>query len=128
MTALRAILPESVDILVGLDDAIVEGVAAGATGWIAGLINAYPAESVRLFELARDGRAMEAAELYRWFLPLLRGRGEQVRATDQVRAGGNRARQRPRPRPRLELTDAEKAEARAVIEAASGRVPVGVGA
>jgi 4-hydroxy-tetrahydrodipicolinate synthase len=59
-------------VLVGLDDAIVEGLAAGATGWVAGLVNAYPKESVKLFALARDGGAGAARSLYVWFLPLLR--------------------------------------------------------
>ncbi|MGO4701365.1 dihydrodipicolinate synthase family protein [Dyella sp. 2RAB6] len=69
---IRALLGDRVELLVGMDDAIVEGVAMGARGWIAGLVNAYPKESVKLFELARDGGADAALELYRWFLPLLR--------------------------------------------------------
>lgn len=72
VTALHALLGDRLDLMVGLDDAIVEGIAAGATGWIAGLVNALPDESVALFRLARAGRAAEAAALYRWFLPLLR--------------------------------------------------------
>ena len=53
------------------------GVAAGcvfgrAVGWVAGLVNALPRESVVLFELARRGDFANAWELYRWFLPLLR--------------------------------------------------------
>ena len=55
-----------------MDDLIVEGIAAGAVGWIAGLVNALPAESVRLFDLAREGKLEEARALYDWFLPLLR--------------------------------------------------------
>lgn len=46
--------------------------AAGATGWIAGLVNALPAESVALFDYAMQGQSRDASELYRWFLPLLR--------------------------------------------------------
>ena len=69
---IRALLGDRIELLVGMDDAIVEGVAMGARGWIAGLVNAYPKESVKLFELARDGGADAALELYRWFLPLLR--------------------------------------------------------
>jgi 4-hydroxy-tetrahydrodipicolinate synthase len=72
MTAIRALLGDRVALFVGIDDMVLEGVAAGAEGWIAGLVNGFPAESMRLFELARDGRADEAEELYRWFLPLLR--------------------------------------------------------
>ncbi len=55
-----------------MDDAIVEGISAGAVGWIAGLVNALPRESVDLFNLASAGKTAEAFELYRWFLPLLR--------------------------------------------------------
>lgn len=72
VTAIRALLDDRLDILVGVDDLIVEGVAAGAVGWIAGLVNAFPAESVALYRYAMDGRWNEAFALYRWFLPLLR--------------------------------------------------------
>lgn len=72
ITAIKALLGERVAIFVGVDDLIVEGIAAGAVGWIAGLVNALPLESVRLSELARAGRWEEAGALYRWFLPLLR--------------------------------------------------------
>ena len=72
VTALRAEAGERLAILVGVDDMIVEGVAAGATGWIAGLVNALPRESVMLFDLARRGEWQAAAALNAWFLPLLR--------------------------------------------------------
>jgi 1-pyrroline-4-hydroxy-2-carboxylate deaminase len=69
---IRALLGDRLQLLVGMDDAIVEGVSMGAVGWIAGLVNAYPKESVKLFELARDGGPKAAEALYAWFLPLLR--------------------------------------------------------
>lgn len=72
VTAVRAVLGDHLALFAGLDDMVVEAVAAGATGWIAGLVNALPRESVALFEAARDGRHDEAFEIYRWFLPLLR--------------------------------------------------------
>jgi 4-hydroxy-tetrahydrodipicolinate synthase len=72
VTAIRALCGDRVDVLVGVDDAIVEGVRAGAVGWIAGLVNAFPRESVALWEYAVEGREKKAAALYRWFLPLLR--------------------------------------------------------
>jgi 4-hydroxy-tetrahydrodipicolinate synthase len=78
VTAIRALLNERLKILCGVDDAIVEAIQAGAVGWIAGLVNAYPSESVELFNLAvklRDGDATVSDRLnslYRWFLPLLR--------------------------------------------------------
>ena len=52
VTAIKALLGDRLSILVGVDDVLVEGVAAGATGWIAGLVNAFPRESVELFNLA----------------------------------------------------------------------------
>ena len=65
-------LHDRLTVLVGLDDAIVEGVAAGAEGWIAGLVNAFPEESVALFEAAARGDKLRARDIYNWFLPLLR--------------------------------------------------------
>ena len=72
MTALRHRLGDRLALFVGIDDMALEGAAAGAEGWIAGLVNAFPAETVRLWDLAVTGRAEEADELYQWFLPLLR--------------------------------------------------------
>jgi 1-pyrroline-4-hydroxy-2-carboxylate deaminase len=72
VTAIRALVGERLAIFVGVDDAIVEGIYAGAVGWVAGLVNALPRESVELFQLASQGKTPEAFELYRWFLPLLR--------------------------------------------------------
>jgi 4-hydroxy-tetrahydrodipicolinate synthase len=64
-----------VGALVGLDDCAVEGARMGCAGWIAGLANAMPEESVRLFTLAQSHDAADIAAcdaLYAWFLPLLR--------------------------------------------------------
>lgn len=72
ITGIRALCGERLAILVGVDDLIVEGIAAGACGWIAGLVNALPTESVRLFNLATAGKKLEAEALYHWMLPLLR--------------------------------------------------------
>lgn len=72
ITGIRAELGDRLLISVGVDDAIVEGMAVGAVGWVAGLVNAYPKESVELFELCRRKEAGLAFDLYKWFLPLLR--------------------------------------------------------
>jgi 4-hydroxy-tetrahydrodipicolinate synthase len=60
VTAIRAIDDARLRIFVGVDDAILEGIAAGATGWIAGLVNAFPAESVALFDYAMQGHTRDA--------------------------------------------------------------------
>jgi 4-hydroxy-tetrahydrodipicolinate synthase len=70
--ALRAELGDRLALLVGLDDAVVEGVAMGACGWIAGVVNALPRASVALFESARSHGPAAAQELYARLLPLLR--------------------------------------------------------
>ncbi|TDI44046.1 MAG: dihydrodipicolinate synthase family protein [Acidobacteria bacterium] len=72
ITGIKALLGDRLVVFAGLDDMVVEGVAAGATGWIAGLINALPKESIALFDAAMAGDAERAFEIYRWFLPLLR--------------------------------------------------------
>jgi 4-hydroxy-tetrahydrodipicolinate synthase len=72
VTAIRALIGDRLAIFVGVDDAIVEGIRAGAVGWVAGLVNALPRESVELFRLASEDKMQEAFEIYRWFLPLLR--------------------------------------------------------
>ena len=72
VTALRAVCGDRLSLLVGVDDAIVEGLRAGASGWIAGLVNAFPRESVALCQYTANGDRKKADELYRWFLPLLR--------------------------------------------------------
>jgi 4-hydroxy-tetrahydrodipicolinate synthase len=72
VTAIRNMLGDRLAVFVGVDDLILEGVHAGACGWIAGLVNAFPNESVRLFNLCIAGEWEEAKRLYKWFLPLLR--------------------------------------------------------
>jgi 4-hydroxy-tetrahydrodipicolinate synthase len=115
-------------VFVGMDDVIVEGIAAGAVGWIAGLVNALPEESVKLFDLAAAGRVDEARQLYHWFLPLLRldtvPKFVQLIKLVQEIAGIGNARVRP---PRLALVGAELAEATAIIRERLAAVPQTVG-
>jgi len=58
-------------ILCGVDTLALESLLIGADGWVAGLVCAFPAETVAIYELARAGRTREAIAIYRWFLPLL---------------------------------------------------------
>jgi 4-hydroxy-tetrahydrodipicolinate synthase len=71
VTSLKALCGR-LKLFVGVDDLIVEGVQAGATGWIAGLANAFPDESAALYHHALRGDVKKTGELYEWFLPLLR--------------------------------------------------------
>ncbi|HEX6132684.1 MAG TPA: dihydrodipicolinate synthase family protein [Longimicrobiales bacterium] len=119
LTALRAQLGDGLRLFAGLDDMVMEAVLMGADGWIAGLVNAFPAESVQLFDLARDGRVEEAQELYEWFLPLLRFDTvpKFVQLIKLVQTVEGRGSERVRP-PRLALTGEERTAALAVIETA----------
>lgn len=121
--ALRAACGQRLALFVGMDDCLVEGVRMGATGWVAGLVNALPEESVRLYELAMaeatgGGRA-QTDELYRWFLPLLRldTVPKFVQLIKLVQAETDTGSERVRP-PRRELAGSERAAAIAIIRAA----------
>jgi 4-hydroxy-tetrahydrodipicolinate synthase len=116
ITAIRSLLGDQLALLVGVDDLIVECVAAGATGWIAGLVNAFPRESVELFNLAMAEKHQEAAVLYKWFLPLLRMDvvPEFVHLIKLVQKEVGMGSERVRP-PRLVLTGEKRAAALRVL-------------
>ena len=58
-------------IMCGVDTVALESLLMGANGWIAGLVCAFPSETVAIYELQKAGKIKEALEIYRWFLPLL---------------------------------------------------------
>ncbi len=122
VTGLRALSGDRLQICCGVDDAIVEAIGVGAIGWIAGLVNAFPRESVELFELARNGEHERAFALYRWFLPMLRmdtvPKFVQLIKLAQQEVGMGHERVRP---PRLELAGNEREQALHIIRAALSR-------
>jgi len=124
VSAIREVLGDRLDIFVGVDDVLVEGVQAGAKGWVAGLVNSYPAESVELFNLAKAGKQKEAFELYRWFLPLLRmdtvPKFVQLIKWVQEQAGVGSARVRS---PRMEIVGEELKTAQATFKTALANRP-----
>ena len=124
VSGIRALLGERLEILAGVDDAIVEAIGAGADGWIAGLANALPRESVELFQLAVEGKREKAFELYRWFLPLLRMdtvvKFVQLIKLVQAEAGMGNARVRA---PRLGITGQELDQAQRIIRHALANRP-----
>jgi 4-hydroxy-tetrahydrodipicolinate synthase len=127
VAAIRALVEDRLEVFVGVDDAIVEAVAVGATGWIAGLANALPRESVELFNLAISGQREKALQLYHWFLPLLRldtlPNFVQLIKLVQAEAEVGNARVRP---PRLELAGEELERARELITQALRNRPQAV--
>jgi len=129
IAAIRHRLGRRLAILVGVDDVIVEGIAAGATGWVAGLVNAMPVESVRLFDLALRASSAdlppatqaqvraEVDSLYAWFHALLTldtvPKFVQLIKLVQQQVGHGHERVRA---PRLVLEGAEREQALALIE------------
>lgn len=68
---LRNAVGDRYTLFCGVDDIALEALAAGADGWLAGLVDAFPRETVRIWELMNEGKIEEAREIYRWFMPLL---------------------------------------------------------
>lgn len=71
ITRLGNAFGDRLKILSGVDTLALESLAMGADGWVAGLVCAFPEETVLIYELMQQGRLVEAREIYRWFLPLL---------------------------------------------------------
>lgn len=59
------------DLFTGVDNLAFEALAVGAVGWVAGLVVAFPKETVAIYQLMKQGRREEALAIYRWFRPLL---------------------------------------------------------
>ena len=92
----------------GVDDLALECFALGAVGWVAGLVVAFPRETVRIWELCQAGKWNEARVLYEWFLPLLHldigpKFVQQIKLVEALMGVGS-AKVRA---PRLQLTEAE---------------------
>lgn len=71
VTRIKNQFGDRLKIMTGVDTLALESLLMGADGWIAGLVCAFPKETVAIYELQKAGRIQEALEIYRWFLPLL---------------------------------------------------------
>ncbi|MGN6246839.1 MAG: dihydrodipicolinate synthase family protein [Ginsengibacter sp.] len=71
VTRLRNRFGDRYKILCGVDTLAMEELCLGADGWVAGLVNAFPKETVAIYRLVKSGRLEEATKIYRWFMPLL---------------------------------------------------------
>ena len=71
VTRIKNRFGDRLKIMTGVDTIALESLLMGADGWVAGLVCAFPAETVAIYELQKAGRIKEALEIYRWFLPLL---------------------------------------------------------
>ncbi|HEX7012506.1 MAG TPA: dihydrodipicolinate synthase family protein [Steroidobacteraceae bacterium] len=111
-------------LFAGLDDVALEGLLLGAQGWVSGLTNAFPRESVKLVAAAKSGDLATALKIYRWFMPLLHLDAEHdlvqsIKLAEQIMGRGS---ERVRP-PRLPLAGARRAEVIKMIERAAATRP-----
>jgi len=108
----------------GVDDLFLEAAMLGAVGWVAGLVNAFPEETARLYELAMAGKYHEAVQLYRWFTPLLH-LDTHVKLVQYIKlaaAEAGHGTETTRP-PRLPLVGKEREEVLAIIRKAIATRP-----
>lgn len=111
-------------LLAGLDDVAFEGLLLGAVGWVSGLTNAFPQESIQLVEALRRNDLNRARAIYRWFMPLLHLDAEHdlvqsIKLAEQIMGRGS---ERVRP-PRLPLSGARRKEVTALVERAAATRP-----
>lgn len=112
-------------IFTGVDDLALESLLLGAEGWVAGLVCAFPRETVALYRLAREKKIDEAVALYRWFMPLLHldvstKFVQNIKLAEAMAGVGNEV---VRP-PRLPLADKERANVKQIIARALATRPV----
>ncbi len=106
-------------IFTGVDNLAMESLLMGACGWVAGLVCAFPRETVAIYRLIQNGQLEEARRIYRWFLPLLKldvstKLVQNIKLAEaMVGVGGETVRP-----PRLPLTGAEREQVKQVIEEA----------
>ncbi len=103
----------------GVDDLALESLVIGAVGWLAGLVCAFPKETVHLYRLVKEGRMEEAVALYRWFMPLLHldvstKFVQNIKLTEAIVGVGTET---VRP-PRLPLTGEERSQVERVVREA----------
>jgi 4-hydroxy-tetrahydrodipicolinate synthase len=111
-------------LFAGLDDVVFEAVTLGAKGWVSGLSNAFPAESLELYAALERGDLERAREIYRWFMPLLHLDAEHdlvqsIKLAEQIMGRGT---ERVRP-PRLPLAGARREEVIGMVERARNSRP-----
>jgi 1-pyrroline-4-hydroxy-2-carboxylate deaminase len=106
-------------LFAGLDDIALEGLTLGAKGWVSGLTNAFPAESLALYNAIQAGDLERARRIYRWFMPLLHLDAEHdlVQSIKLAEAVMGRGSERVRP-PRWPLEGARRAAVTAMVERA----------
>jgi dihydrodipicolinate synthase/N-acetylneuraminate lyase len=117
VTRMRSAYGDRFKLLCGVDTLAMEELLMGADGWVAGLVNAFPAETVAVYRLTKSGQTEAALAIYRWFLPLLEldispQLVQNIKLAEAMTGLGN---EHVRP-PRVPLEGAERARVIALLE------------
>jgi 4-hydroxy-tetrahydrodipicolinate synthase len=123
-TDIHNLMGERYVLFAGLDDVALEALMLGAAGWVSGLTNAFPHESIALWDAFKRGDLQAALAIYRWFMPLLHLDAEHdlvqtIKLAEQVMGRGS---ERVRP-PRWQLSGQRRAEVIAMVEKAAATRP-----
>jgi 4-hydroxy-tetrahydrodipicolinate synthase len=123
-TDLYNLFGERFVLFAGLDDLAFEGLCLGARGWVSGLTNAFPHESLLLYEALRAGELERARRIYRWFMPLLHLDAEHdlVQSIKLAESLMGRGSERVRP-PRLPLAGERREQVTALVRRAAAARP-----
>src|SRR4051812_41381524 len=126
ITDLRNVCGDRYMLFAGVDDLALESVMLGATGWVSGLVTAFPAENRRLWDLATAGKYDEALKVYRWYTPLLHldTHPKLVQYIKLANAECGLGSETTRP-PRLPLEGTEREEVLGIIRKAIRTRPAG---
>lgn len=111
-------------IMAGVDDVALESLMLGAAGWVSGLADVFPRESVRVYELAIAGRFEEARAIYRWMMPTLHMDTspklvQMIKLAEQIAGRGSEIVRAPR----LTLEGEEREHVTGIIEHALANRP-----
>ena len=124
VTRMRNAFGDDIKILCGVDTLALEELVLGADGWVAGLVDAFPRETVVIYELVKQNRIAEATKIYRWFMPLLELdiHPKLVQNIKMAEAKTGIGTENVRP-PRLPLTGEERTRVQNIIDDALAKRP-----
>ena len=124
VTRMRNAFGDNIKILCGVDTLALEELVLGADGWVAGLVDAFPRETVVIYELVKQNRIAEATKIYRWFMPLLELdiHPKLVQNIKMAEAKTGIGTENVRP-PRLPLTGEERTRVQNIIDDALAKRP-----
>jgi 1-pyrroline-4-hydroxy-2-carboxylate deaminase len=124
ISEIKSLCGDRFSLFTGVDNLALESLAMGADGWVAGLVVAYPKETMAIYNLAKAGRMAEAIAIYRWFRPLLdldvsARLVQNIKLVEALAIGSN---DRCRA-PRLAITGAERKRIAAIVASAEAVRP-----